>query len=82
MNERIVAVTFPKCGTCRYAQTFKGGLAECYGNPPTIMMLGTSQDALGRPQLHMEAMVPKVKEDRPACHVYEARQDFATAGRS
>ena len=83
MNDRIVSITFPTCGKCRFAQKPDAkGMYECNGNPPIPLILGTSQDALGRPQLHIEAMVPKVKEDRPACHLYEAKQDFVTAGRS
>lgn len=81
-DNRVVQITFPKCGTCRFAQAFKNGMADCYGNPPSVLVLGTSQDVLGRQQMHIEAMVPKVKEDRPACHLYEVKQDFATAGRS
>lgn len=83
MNDRIVSITFPKCGTCRFAQApFKAGMADCYGNPPLPMVLGTSQDALGRAQMHIEAMVPKVKDDRPACSLHQQRLDFATDGRS
>ncbi len=83
MNDRIVSITFPKCGTCRFAQApFKAGMADCYGNPPVPLVLGAGQDALGRTALRIEAMVPKVKEDRSACHVYERRLDMATAGSS
>lgn len=82
MNDKIIAVTFHKCGTCVFAQTFKNSMADCYGNPPSVMVLGTSNDALGRPQMHIEALVPKVKDDRPACHLHVRRTDFATSGRS
>jgi hypothetical protein len=46
------------------------------------MMLGASQDALGRPQMHIEAVLPKVKQERPACALYDRKQDFATTGNS
>ena len=82
MNDKIINVTFPKCGTCRYAQEFKGGMADCYGNPPMPLVLGATQDALGRPSLQIEVMVPKVKNDRPACHLHRSKDDFATAGSS
>ena len=79
----LITVTFPKCGTCRFAQVpFKNNMADCYGRPPTPMLLGTSQDALGRPVLQMEVFSPKVKDDRPACALYEKRLDFATEGKS
>lgn len=83
MNDRIISITFPKCGTCRFAQKpdMKGFL-DCHGNPPVPLVLGAGQDALGRTALQIEAMVPKVKADRPACHLHESRQDFATDGRS
>ena len=61
MNDRIVSITFPTCGKCRFAQKPDAkGMYECNGNPPIPLILGTSQDALGRPQFHIEAMVPKV----------------------
>ena len=81
MNDRIVSITFPKCGTCLYAQAFKAGLADCFGEPPTPLVIGTSQDALGRPQFRIESMVAKVKDDRPACALYKRKEDFLTAGR-
>lgn len=83
-DNRIVQITIPKCGTCRFfgAEVDKNRMAFCYGVPPTPMLLGATPDALGRPQLHLEAITPKVKDDRPACHLHVAKQDFATAGRS
>jgi hypothetical protein len=82
MNDRIVSITLPKCGTCRFAGNFINGMADCYGMPPVPMMLGASQDALGRPQMHIEAVLPKVKQERPACALYDRKQDFATTGNS
>ena len=83
MNERIIAVTFPKCGTCQYAQKpDTKGFCDCHGNPPSPLILGSGQDALGRPTFQIEAMVPKVQAIRPACHLYAAKQDFATNGNS
>lgn len=83
MNDRIVSITFPKCGTCQYAQPVNkhSGLADCYGMPPTPMILGATQGPLG-PQIQMEVFSPKVKEDRPACSLYHKKEDFVTAGRS
>ena len=79
----LITVKIHKCGSCVFAQKPDNkGMMDCYGNPPSVMILGATQDALGRPNLHIEAMVPKVKEDRPACHLHVAKQDFATAGRS
>lgn len=82
-DDRIISITFPKCGTCRFAQKFDArGMADCFGVPPIPMMIGGGQDALGRPAIQMEVFSPKVKEDRPACSLYKAKQDFATDGRS
>jgi hypothetical protein len=82
-DERIVAITFPKCGTCRFAHNpDPKKLYECHGNPPTPMLLGSGQDQLGRAVLQMEVFSPRVKDDRPACRLYEKRLDFPTDGRS
>jgi hypothetical protein len=83
MNDKILNVTFPKCGTCFYRQKpDPRDMGDCFGNPPTVIMLGMSQDALGRPAVQMETFVPKVKADRPACALYRRKDDFATAGSS
>lgn len=83
MNTNIVNVTFPKCGTCIYRQASDArGMGDCFGMPPTVIPLGASQDALGRPALQLETFVAKVKSDRPACALYKRKDDFATAGSS
>lgn len=83
MSDKIINVTFPKCGTCVYWQTPDArGLAECHGMPPTVMMIGASQDQLGRPALQFEVFSPKVQRTRSACSLYNPRDDFATAGSS
>jgi hypothetical protein len=81
-NPKIVTVTFPKCGTCVYAQQFTQGMADCHGLPPVIISLGATKDFVGRSGFHIEALVPKVKQDRPACSLYKRRGDFATQGNS
>jgi hypothetical protein len=84
MNERIVNVTFAKCGTCKFAQrpADRNGMHDCHGHPPTVILLGGTVDALGRPAAQLETFVPKVKGDRPACALHEPQPDFATLGRS
>lgn len=78
----LINVTFPKCGTCRYAQKPNDkGMVDCHGMPPTPMILGATQGPLG-PQIQMEVFSPKVRTDRPACSLHVPAQDFATAGRS
>lgn len=81
-DDRIVSITFPKCGTCRFAQApFKNGMADCFGMPPVPMILGVTPGPIG-PQIQMEVFSPKVREGRPACSLHTLRQDFATDGRS
>lgn len=81
MNDKIQMVTFNKCGTCKFAQKFDTkNSAECFGNPPSVHVIGASQDALGRPVLQLETFVPRVQSDRPACSLHQRKQDFATMG--
>ena len=83
MNDRIVAITFPKCGTCLYAQAFKSNTADCYGRPPSVHVIGmTAPDALGRPGIQLETFVPRVNHDRAACALYKRKDDFITSGNS
>jgi hypothetical protein len=81
-NPRIVSVVFPRCGTCVFAQAFKSNMADCHGVPPIPVVMGQGRDPLGRPLLQVEAMVPKVTQDRPACSLYKRKEDFATRGNS
>lgn len=83
MNDKIVTVTFPTCGTCRYAQKpDMRGFCDCHGWPPQIIVTGAGQDALGRTGIQMDSFVPKVKTDRPGCSLHQPKQDFSTLGRS
>lgn len=74
----IIAV--PTCGTCAYAQAFKDHTADCFGNPPSIHVVGATRDVLNRPALQLEAFVPKVRDDRPACALYKRKTEFVTIG--
>lgn len=80
---KIVNVTFLKCGTCLYAQKFDAQrMADCYGNPPSVHVLGGRADALGRPAVQCETFVPRVHKERAACSLHKMKQDFATEGSS
>lgn len=82
-NPKIVNVTFLKCGTCQYAQKFdRGDLADCFGNPPTVHILGVGKDVLGRPAVQAETFVPRVHKDRAACALHRPKHDFVTKGSS
>jgi|HubBroStandDraft_6_1064221.scaffolds.fasta_scaffold564089_2 hypothetical protein len=83
MNERIITVTFAKCGTCIYAQKFDAkDAADCFGYPPTVILLGATKDVLGRPGVQLETFVPRVQKDRAGCSLHKRKDDFATQGSS
>jgi hypothetical protein len=75
MNDKILDITIETCGTCRFAQGFSQGMADCHGLPPTILNLGVNERLC-----YLEAFVPKVKSDRPACSLYRRKIDFPTQG--
>jgi len=62
-----------KCGNCEFGQ--RSGIdintVECFGHPPSVHVLGVTPDRLGRPQIQMEAFVPRVAANRPACSLYK-----------
>ena len=82
MNDKIISVSFPKCGTCQFAQDFKQGSADCFGHPPSVHIVGMGKTVLGQPGLQLETFVPRIKDDRPACALYKRKQDFPTMGGS
>jgi hypothetical protein len=83
MNDKIVNITFAKCGTCIYAQKFDNkDMADCYGNPPSVHIVGMGKTVLGQPGLQLETFVPRVHKDRPACALHKRKADFATVGSS
>jgi hypothetical protein len=83
MNDKIINITFPKCGTCLYAQKFDAkDSADCFGHPPSVHIIGATKDVLGRPGLQLETFVPRVHKDRCACALHKRKEDFATAGSS
>jgi hypothetical protein len=78
----VATLTAPKCASCVYAQQFSQGMADCHGLPPVIVNLGQTKDFIGRQGFHIEAFVPKVSQDRPACSLHKPKLDFATSGNS
>ena len=81
MPTQIISVSFPKCGSCVFAQSFKSGMADCFGAPPSVHVIGMSvPDVLGRPGIQLETFVPRIREDRPACSFYKKKDDFRTMG--
>ncbi len=83
MTAAIVNIIFEKCGTCHFAQVFKADhMAECYGHPPSVHIVGAAKNVLGQPGLQLETFVPRVNRERPACALYRPKQDFATEGNS
>ena len=83
MNDKITSITFPKCGTCVFAQKFDTkDSADCFGHPPSVHVLGVGKDPIGRPAVQCETFVPRVHRERPSCALYQRRLDFATAGNS
>jgi hypothetical protein len=83
MNDKILTVTFPKCGTCRFIQKLDAKeMGDCFGNPPSVHVLGATRDPIGRPAIQCETFVPRVHKDRPACSLYKRKDDFATQGSS
>jgi hypothetical protein len=78
--KRIIPVVFSTCQTCVFWQEPKQGAADCYGMPPSVHIIGASQDALGRPALQLETFVPKLKADRPACSLHRAKMSSYKMG--
>jgi hypothetical protein len=83
VNPKIVNVAFLKCGSCLYAQKFdRADLADCFGNPPSVHVLGVGKDVIGRPAVRCETFVPRVHKERPACALYKRKDDFMTTWNS
>jgi hypothetical protein len=79
----VKTVTFQKCGGCVYHQKpDSNGHGDCFGNPPSVHVLGMAQDVLGRPAIKCETFVPRVHIDRPACALFKRKDDFTTLGSS
>lgn len=64
-------VTIKRCGQCKHLVRTDLKLGDCYGSPPTPVVLGGKPDALGRMALQVELLRPRVAVTERACSLYE-----------
>lgn len=69
----VAEVTGEKCGNCKFGQRVNVEQVDCFGNPPSVHVLGVGKDAIGRPTMHLETFVPRVAAQREACSLYKFR---------
>lgn len=60
-----------RCATCKHGVRVDLKLLECYGLPPTPVVIGGKPDALGRMSLQVELMRPRLAITERACSLYE-----------
>lgn len=61
------------CGGCDHALFIDAKNIECYGAPPTPVLIGAGKDMVGRAQLQCELLRPRLKKEARACGLWRAR---------
>lgn len=71
--------TGPRCGNCAFGRPVNGQTAiiECHGLPPTPILMGFQQDALGRPNPNIALMFPRVPANEARCALWQEAQGSA-----
>lgn len=61
-----------RCGNCRYhaPQPQDPRMIMCQGGPPTAVMVGMTQDALGRPNPQMLSFWPSLQASQRRCALW------------
>lgn len=62
-----------QCATCDHAVFIDGENIECYGVPPTPVLMGGGKDLAGRPTLACELLRPRLKATARACGMHKPR---------
>lgn len=66
------------CGTCQHTALVPNNVAmiECYGAPPTPVVLGGQPDALGRMQLNIDVLRPLLNRNTRACAIWKPKKSL------
>lgn len=67
--------TYETCGKCAHGIFMPADVnqVECHGGPPTPVLIGGGQDALGRVQLNIQTMWPAVLKSSRCCAVFKPK---------
>lgn len=61
------------CGNCLWARNPEGQFIECWGAPPNPYVMAMGQDQLGRAQMRVELIRPRLAKTTPYCGKWEAK---------
>lgn len=67
----IVSLPLKRCGNCLHAHRLDLKSIQCWGVPPTPIVVGGRPDALGRLQMQVELMRPQLQATEKACGQWE-----------
>lgn len=64
-----------RCGTCVYGCLVDTQHVDCYGNPPTVVLMQGPPTPLsaGQPTVMAQKLRPKMGKDEQGCHLWEAK---------
>lgn len=66
------------CSTCRFAQpTANLAMMMCTGSPPTPIVVGARQGALGKAEYQVENFWPQVQRSMPGCSLWKLSEKGA-----
>lgn len=69
----ILPVKLPTCGTCQFGKTVQLGIAECWGLPPTPVVLGGKPNMAGQIEMHVELMRPRQDARTAGCALWREK---------
>jgi hypothetical protein len=65
------------CGTCEHGVYLDREHVECYGGPPTPILVAAGKDPLGRPVMQCELIRPRIAAKARGCSLHVQSENAA-----
>lgn len=69
----ILMVKLPTCGNCHFTKAVSLGVVECWGLPPTPVVMGGKPNLAGQVELQIELLRPQMSTQSPACALHRMK---------
>lgn len=73
MTDTLIRPRLPTCGDCRFGKTINIGLTECWGLPPTPVVIGVGRNLAGQGEAQIELLRPRLAATTAGCALHEPK---------
>lgn len=74
MSDLIIrAPTQTTCGNCEFGANVQIGVVECFGVPPTPVLMGARQNLAGQQEANIQLLRPRLDATTAACALHRMK---------